>query len=192
MAKEEPIESDPLEPKAPKFGEALGLDDEQPGGQACVPEKPEESEAPGEPEQPGQEPLSPEAEEQVSIVVDETMMEIVRDATEEVSSKPGAKKRLGAWIGKKTRKVVSQLYESRVDDIEHRARRAVSSAYEDQADDLEERAVRAMRTALTEESDRIKDVIEHAIQIKKREVRLSLLVLVVASVLYLLLYWATR
>ena len=93
---------------------------------------------------------------------------------------------------KQTKKVVSQLYESRVDDIEHRARRAVSSAYEDQADDLEERAVRAMRTALTEESDRIKEVIEHAIQIKKREVRLSLLVLVVASLLYLLLYWITR
>ena len=107
-------------------------------------------------------------------------------------AKKGAKKRIGAWLGKHTKKVVSQLYESRVDDIEHRARRAVSSAYEDQADDLEERAVRAMRTALTEESDRIKEVIEHAIQIKKREVRLSLLVLVVASLLYLLLYWVTR
>ncbi len=107
-------------------------------------------------------------------------------------SKPGAKKRLGAWFGKHTKKVVSQLYESRVDDIEHRARRAVSSAYEDQADDLEERAVRAMRTALTEESDRIKEVIEHAIQVKKREVRLSLIVLVAASLIYMLLYWATR
>lgn len=186
MAKEEPIEADPADPEKPKFGEALGLEAEEPGEHA-----PEELEDREVPEQ-ALPLLSPAAEEQVSNVVDEAMMEIVRDATEDVSSKPGAKKRLGAWIGKKTRNVVSQLYESRVDDIENRARRAVSSAYEDQADDLEERAVRAMRTALTEESDRIKEVIEHAIQIKKREVRLSLLVLVVASVLYLLLYWATR
>ena len=105
---------------------------------------------------------------------------------------PPRRRSLKAWVGKRAKKVVSHLYDTRADDIEQRARRAVGSAYRDQADDLEERAVRAMRQAIHSEADRIKEAIEHAVQVKKREVRLSLLVLVVASLLYLALYWFTQ
>ncbi len=100
--------------------------------------------------------------------------------------------RLKTWFGHRAKVVVTKLYETRADDIEERARRAVGSAYKDSADDLQERAVQAMRAALHAESDRIKEAIEHGIQVKKREVRMSLLVLVVASLLYLALYWATH
>ena len=48
-----------------------------------------------------------------------------------------------------------------------------------------------MRQAIREESSSIKEAIEHAVEVKKREVRLSLIVLVVASLLYLGLWWAT-
>ena len=65
----------------------------------------------------------------------------------------------------------------------------MSSAYEDRADDLEERAVRAMRRAISAESDRIKEIIEHSVQVKKREVRLSLLVLIAAALVYLAMDW---
>ena len=98
---------------------------------------------------------------------------------------------ISAWVEKRAQSVVSKIYDTRADDIEDRARRAVSSAYRDQADDLEERAVKAMRRALSAEADRIKQVIEHAVAVKKREARLSLLVLVTASLVYLALYWFT-
>ena len=68
----------------------------------------------------------------------------------------------------------------------------MGSAYKDSADDLEQRALRAMRQAIAEESERIKEAIEHGVAIKKREVRLSLLVLIVAAVVYLALYWFTQ
>ena len=111
-----------------------------------------------------------------------------------VEEAPPAKKRRGlkSWVEARAKGVVSRLYETRADDIEERARRAVGSAYKDSADDLEERAVRAMRQALHHEADRIKEAIEHGVAVKKREVRLSLLVLVTASLLYLALYWATH
>ena len=106
---------------------------------------------------------------------------------------PGGEGRSGltGWMERRASRVVSKIYDSRADDLEVRAKRAVSSAYADQADDLEDRAVRAMRRAITTEADRIKDVIEHSVQVKKREVRLSLLVLVTASLVYLALYWFT-
>jgi len=97
-----------------------------------------------------------------------------------------------SWVQTRAKKVVARLYESKADDIETRARRAVTSAYHESADDLEERAVRAMRRAIQDEADRIKEVIEHSVDVKKREVRLSLLVLVVASVVYLVLYLLTQ
>ena len=46
--------------------------------------------------------------------------------------------------------------------------------------------------AIAEESERIKEAIEHGVAIKKREVRLSLLVLIVAALVYLALYWFTQ
>ena len=49
-----------------------------------------------------------------------------------------------------------------------------------------------MRKALEAEAGRIETAIERAIAVKKREVRLSLLVLVVSSLVYLALYWLTR
>ena len=76
--------------------------------------------------------------------------------------------------------------------LEQRAHRAIRSLYERSADDLEERAVRAMRRAIEAEAQRIEQAIERAIAVKKREVRLSLLVLVVSSLVYLALYWLTN
>jgi len=93
------------------------------------------------------------------------------------------------WVEQRAERVVARVYETRAADIEERARRVVHSAYERSADDLEERAVRAMRRALEAEANRIKEAIEHSIAVKKREVRLSLLVLTVSSLLYLALYW---
>jgi len=98
---------------------------------------------------------------------------------------------LSGWVEERAHRVVARVYETRVGDLEERARRVVSSAYERSADDLEERAVRAMRRALRAEARRIQKAIEHGIAVKKREVRLSLLVLVVSSMVYLALYWFT-
>ena len=99
------------------------------------------------------------------------------------------KRGLKSWVQARAKKVMARLYESSADDLESRARRAVTSAYHESADDLEERAVRAMRRAIQDEADRIKEVIEHSVDVKKREVRLSLLVLVVASLVYMALYF---
>lgn len=99
------------------------------------------------------------------------------------------RRRLSRWVESRATTVVSSLYRSQADDLQERARKAVSSAYEERADDLEERAVRAMRRALSEEAERFKEVIEHAVAVKKREVRLSLLVLLTAAVVYFLLDW---
>lgn len=99
---------------------------------------------------------------------------------------------LSSWIEQRAERVMARIYETRAQDLETRAQRIVQSAYETSADDLEERAVRAMRRAIEAESERLKKAIEHGIQVKKREVRLSLLVLVVSSLVYLALYWFTR
>ena len=81
---------------------------------------------------------------------------------------------------------------SGADHIEERAAKVVGTLYEEKADDLEERAVRALRRAIEDESDRIQRTIEHAVEVKKREVRLSLLVLVGAAIVYLVLFWLTK
>jgi hypothetical protein len=98
---------------------------------------------------------------------------------------------LSGWVEDRAQRVVEKAYEARAADLEERARRAMSSVYERSADDLEERAVRAMRRALEAEAARIKEAIEHGVAVKKREVRLSLFVLVVSSLVYLALYWFT-
>ena len=94
-----------------------------------------------------------------------------------------------AWVEDRAQRVVEQAYEARAADLEERAMRAMSQVYEKSADDLEERAVRAMRRALEAESGRIKEAIEHSIAVKKREVRLSLLVLLTAALVWFLLDW---
>jgi hypothetical protein len=102
--------------------------------------------------------------------------------------------------------VAREMYDARADDLQTRAvatlRRLfedehqrmlefVQRSYDSRADDLEERAVRAMRSAVQREADRIESLIEHSVHVKRREVRLSLLVLVVANLIYLLVYWLT-
>ena len=67
-----------------------------------------------------------------------------------------------------------------------------TSSYDARADDLEERAVRAMRRAIEEEGERIRELIEHSLVVKRREVRLSLLVILVANLLYLGVWWFVR
>jgi len=106
-------------------------------------------------------------------------------------AQPPAARGLSGWVEDRAKRVVREAYESHAEDMEDRARRAMSSVYEQSADDLEERAVRAMRRAIEAEAGRIKEAIEHGIAVKKREVRLSLLVLVVSSLVYLALYWFT-
>ncbi|MEX1025011.1 MAG: hypothetical protein WD226_08030 [Planctomycetota bacterium] len=91
------------------------------------------------------------------------------------------------FFERSAKKVVGSLYKTHADDLEDRASRVVSRAYESQADDLEDRAVRALRRAVADESERIQAVIEHAVNVKKREVRLSLLVLIAAALVYLVL-----
>jgi hypothetical protein len=102
--------------------------------------------------------------------------------------------------------VATDTYDRRADDLEERAVRATrkvleeemerftevaQSTYDARADDLEDRAVRALRRAMVEETRRIRSTIERSVQAKRREVRLSLLVLVLANLLYLVVYWAT-
>ena len=67
-----------------------------------------------------------------------------------------------------------------------------TSSYDARADDLEERAVRAMRRAIQEEGERIRELLEHSLVVKRREVRLSLLVILVANFLYLGVWWLVR
>ena len=67
-----------------------------------------------------------------------------------------------------------------------------ASTYDARADDLEERAVRAMRRAIEEEGERIRELLEHSLVVKRREVRLSLLVIIVANLLYLAVWWFVR
>lgn len=98
---------------------------------------------------------------------------------------------LSGWVEARAEKVVKKAYESHAGDLEERARRVVSSVYEKTADDLEERAVRAMRRALEAEAGRIKEAIEHGVAVKRREVRWSLLVLIVSALVYLALHWLT-
>lgn len=103
--------------------------------------------------------------------------------------------------------VALDAYDQRADDLEQRAVRATrrvleeeterflsvaQSTYDAKADDLEERAVRALRRAMVEETRRIRSTIERSVQAKRREVRLSLLVLVLANLLYLVVYWVTK
>ena len=103
----------------------------------------------------------------------------------------GVKRKLSGWVEERAQNVVQHAYESHAEDLEQRALRVMSSVYQQTADDMEERAARALRVAITAEADRIKEAIGHGIAVKKREVRLSLLVLVVSSLVYLVLYWFT-
>lgn len=105
---------------------------------------------------------------------------------------PEVTRGLSGWIERRAKRVMRDAYHTHAEDLEERAHRVVRSAYERSADDLEERAVRAMRRAIEAEAVRIRQAIEHGIEVKKREVRLSLIVLVVSSLVYLALYWFTH
>lgn len=102
------------------------------------------------------------------------------------------RKKISRWVEKRAARVVGKVYEDRAEDLQERAAKTIGSIYEERADDLEDRAVRAMRRAIEAESERIRIAIEHGVAVKKREVRLSLLVLAVSSVVYLVLYLTTR
>ena len=104
----------------------------------------------------------------------------------------GPKRVLSNWVEDRAQRAVEHAYESHAHDLENRAMRVMTSVYEQSADDIEERATRALCRAVESEAERIKDAIEHGIEVKKREVRLSLLVLVVSSLVYLALYWLTN
>ena len=87
----------------------------------------------------------------------------------------------GRGLGKKVR---GKMKESLVS--------LATSSYDARADDLEERAVRAMRRAIAEEGERIRELLEHSLVVKRREVRLSLLVIIIANLLYLGVWWLVR
>ena len=70
---------------------------------------------------------------------------------------------------------------------EESARRVLTDAFDERKGDLEDMAVRALRRAIEEEGERLEALIEKSIEVKKREVRLSLLVLLVATALYVVL-----
>ena len=113
-----------------------------------------------------------------------------READERRRKDP--RKKLSRWVEKRAARVVGRVYEDRAEDLQERAAKTIGSVYEERADELEERAVRAMRRAIEAESDRIREAIEHGVAVKKREVRLSLLVLALSSLIYLALYLFTR
>ena len=102
------------------------------------------------------------------------------------------RKKISTWLEKRATKVVGKIYEDRAQDLQDRAAKTIGTVYDERADELEDRAVRAMRRVIQEESDRIREAIEHGVEVKKREVRLSLIVLVISSVVYLVLYALTR
>jgi hypothetical protein len=158
-----------------------------PAAPADAPEPPPEA----EPELPPRTP--PTAEELADFVqlVDPAAAPGPRGRGEPRSREEAMRRGISGWVEERAHRVVRRAYESHAGDLEERARRVIGAMYEHTADDLEERAVRAMRRALEAEAGRIKDAIEHAIEVKKREVRLSLIVLVVSALVYLLLYWFT-
>lgn len=70
---------------------------------------------------------------------------------------------------------------------EQSAKKVLTDAFDERRSDLEEMAVNALRRAIEEEGDRLERLIEKSIEVKKREVRLSLLVLLVATSVYVVL-----
>lgn len=107
---------------------------------------------------------------------------------------PGPKKRglISRWVEGRAEKAIRSAVSSGAEQLEERATRVAGTLYEEKAGDLEDRAVRALRRAIQEESDRIRSTIELAVEVKKREVRLSLLVLLTAAIVYLVLFFMTR
>jgi len=105
---------------------------------------------------------------------------------------PRAKGFLARWVEQRAERAIRGAVSSSAESLEERAVKIAGSLYEQKAADLEDRAVRALRRAIEAEAERIRSTIEHAVEIKKREVRLSLLVLVGASLIYLALYWLTH
>jgi hypothetical protein len=99
---------------------------------------------------------------------------------------------LSRWVEHRAEKAITRAVSSGAQHIEQRAAKVVGTLYDEKASDLEERAVRALRRAIEAESERIQRTVEHAVEVKRREVRLSLLVLVGAAIVYLVLYLLTH
>jgi len=112
-----------------------------------------------------------------------------------------------ALEGDRLAELAKASYDDRADDLEQRAVRAIrqvmdeeadrlvglaKETYDSRADDLQERAARALRAALIHETRRIQALIEHSVTVKRKEVRLSLLVLIAANLIYLAVYWLTE
>lgn len=112
-----------------------------------------------------------------------------------------------ALEGERLSELAKSSYDDRADDLEQRAVRAIrqvfdeeadrlvglaKETYDSRADDLQERAARALRAALIHESRRIQALIEHSVTVKRKEVRLSLAVLIVANLIYLAVYYLTE
>ena len=120
--------------------------------------------------------------------------EVSKPEAEDPKDKPkrGGIRGLASWVERRAHGAISKVYQTQADDLEERARRVVGSAYREHSDDLEERAIRVLRSAIADEADRIKEAISHGVAVKKIEVRLSLIVLVIASLIYLGLFWFTQ
>lgn len=91
--------------------------------------------------------------------------------------------------GKRRRPLVDAFRRVRDGSLKKGATEVLTGAFDERRTELEELAVTALRRALIEESARIEQLIERSVEVKRREVRLSLLVLVAASLLYAALAW---
>jgi hypothetical protein len=67
------------------------------------------------------------------------------------------------------------------------ARRSLQQAFDERRGELEDLAVKSLTRALREEAHTLEALIDRAVAVKKREVRLSLLVLVASALLYVAL-----
>ncbi|QDU69097.1 hypothetical protein [Engelhardtia mirabilis] len=90
---------------------------------------------------------------------------------------------------KKRPRLVEALRKVRDSGLKKGAKDVLTGAFDERRSELEELATAALRRALVEETERIERLIERSVEVKKREVRLSLLVLVAASLLYAALAW---
>ncbi len=83
--------------------------------------------------------------------------------------------------------LVDQLRRAGEQKLERKAKKVLTEAFDERRGELEELGVQTLRRAIAEESERLEQLIERSIEVKKREVRLSLLVLLTGTALYIAL-----
>lgn len=83
--------------------------------------------------------------------------------------------------------LVDQLRRAGEQKLERKAKKVLTEAFDERRGELEDLGVQTLRRAIAEESDRLEQLIERSIDVKKREVRLSLIVLLVGTALYIAL-----